>query len=114
MPSVSATGLSTLMLADPRQTFRAPTGARPALVALLVAGMGVFLLASDGEASKLVGAVPSGPAGILADPNLVMRGCRSIFMDAVGLVIVTFTSGMLTARSFATAQRLRPSNATRK
>jgi len=94
-----ATGLSTLMLLILVRRFapRAPA----ALVALLVAGMGVFLLGSDGEGVKLVGAVPSGlPAFSL--PNLGYEGLQNIFMDAVGLVIVTFTSGMLTARSFAT------------
>ncbi len=34
-------------------------------------------------------------------PGLGYAGLQSIFMDAVGLVIVSFTSGMLTARSFA-------------
>jgi len=94
-----ATGLSTLMLLILVRRFapRAPA----ALVALLAAGLAVFLLGFDGEGVKLVGAVPSGlPAFSL--PNLGYEGAQKIFMDAVGLVIVTFTSGMLTARSFAT------------
>jgi high affinity sulfate transporter 1 len=94
-----ATGLSTLMLLVLVSRFapRAPA----ALVALLAAGLGVFLLGSDVHSVKLVGAVPSGlPSFSL--PNVGYEGAQSIFMNAVGLVIVTFTSGMLTARSFAT------------
>jgi high affinity sulfate transporter 1 len=94
-----ATGLSTLMLLVLVRRFapRAPA----ALVALLAAGLGVFLLGSDDHGVKLVGAVPSGlPSFSL--PHLGYEGAQNIFMNAVGLVIVTFTSGMLTARSFAT------------
>jgi high affinity sulfate transporter 1 len=94
-----AVGLSTLllMILVRRVAPRAPA----ALVALLAAGLGVFLLGFDARGVKLVGAVPSGlPTFSL--PGLGYEGLQSIFMDAVGLVIVTFTSGMLTARSFAT------------
>jgi MFS superfamily sulfate permease-like transporter len=44
--------------------------------------------------------VPSGLPS-LSLPGLGYEGAQSIFMNAVGLVIVSFTSGMLTARSFA-------------
>jgi high affinity sulfate transporter 1 len=94
-----AVGLSTLMLLILIMRFapRAPA----ALVALSAAGLAVFLLGLDAEGVSLVGAVPSGlPAFTL--PGLGYEGVQSIFMDAVGLVIVSFTSGMLTARSFAT------------
>jgi high affinity sulfate transporter 1 len=94
-----AVGLSTLMLLILVRRFapRAPA----ALAALLAAGLSVFLLGFDDQSVKLVGAVPSGlPAFSL--PRLGYEGLQSIFVDAVGLVIVSFTSGMLTARSFAT------------
>src|SRR5512143_3107118 len=94
-----AVGLFTLMLLILIRRFapRAPA----ALVALLAAGLAVFLLGLDSEGVGLVGSVPSGlPTFSL--PGLGYEGLQSIFMDAVGLVIVSFTSGMLTARSFAT------------
>jgi high affinity sulfate transporter 1 len=91
-------GLATLalLIVIQRRSPRAPT----ALIALLVAGLAVFLSGLDQYAVKLVGEVPSGLPGA-AVPGLGYAGVQSIFMDAVGLVIVSFTSGMLTARSFA-------------
>ena len=71
-----------------------------ALIALLAAGLGVFLIGLAGPAVMLVGTVPSGLPGF-ALPGLGYAGAQSIFMNAVGLVVVSFTSGMLTARSFA-------------
>ncbi|MBK9326220.1 MAG: SulP family inorganic anion transporter [Hydrogenophilales bacterium] len=93
-----AVGLVTLMLLILIRRFlpRAPV----ALIALLASGLGVVLLGFEGQGVKLVGAVPSGlPSFSL--PGLGYEGAQSIFMNAVGLVIVSFTSGMLTARSFA-------------
>ena len=91
-------GLVTLglLIALKRYAPRAPS----ALIALLVAGLGVFLIGLAGPEVKLVGAVPSGLPSF-ALPGLGYAGAQSIFMNAVGLVIVSFTSGMLTARSFA-------------
>lgn len=93
-----AVGLATLalLIMIRRQAPRAPA----ALIALLVAGVAVFLLELDRHSVKLVGEVPSGLPGF-AVPGLGYEGAQGIFMNAVGLVIVTFTSGMLTARSFA-------------
>jgi len=92
-------GLATLglLIMIQRRSPRAPT----ALIALLVAGLAVFLFGLDQHAVKLVGDVPSGLPGV-ALPGLGYEGVQGIFMNAVGLLIVTFTSGMLTARSFAT------------
>lgn len=91
-------GLVTLalLIALKRYAPRAPS----ALIALLAAGSGVFLLSLAGPEVKLVGEVPSGLPGF-ALPGLGYEGVQRIFMNAVGLVIVSFTSGMLTARSFA-------------
>src|SRR5512139_2427068 len=93
-----AVGLLTLaaLIAVRRYTPRAPQ----ALVALLGAGLVVFLFKLDAHQVKLVGDVPSGLPGFSL-PGLGYEGVQSIFMYAVGLVIVSFTSGMLTARSFA-------------
>ena len=93
-----AVGLATLavLIGAKHYTPRAPA----ALIALLAAGLGVFLIGLAGPSVKLVGAVPSGLPSF-ALPGLGYTGVQSIFMDAVGLVIVSFTSGMLTARSFA-------------
>ena len=93
-----AVGLATLatLVAIGRYAPRAPS----ALVALLGTGLVVFLFNLDANEVKLVGEVPSGLPGF-ALPGLGYTGVQSIFMYAVGLVIVSFTSGMLTARSFA-------------
>lgn len=91
-------GLATLAVLIVLKLFapRAPL----ALIALLAAGLGVFLIGLVGPEVTLVGEVPSGLPGF-ALPGLGYAGVQSIFMNAVGLVIVSFTSGMLTARSFA-------------
>jgi high affinity sulfate transporter 1 len=93
-----AVGLATLMLLILARRYapRAPA----ALVALLVAGLGVFLLGLDTHGVRLVGDVPGGLPSF-ALPGLGYAGAQLVFMDALGLVIVSFTSGMLTARSFA-------------
>ncbi|MCU0842253.1 MAG: SulP family inorganic anion transporter [Thiobacillaceae bacterium] len=92
-------GMATLalLILFKRLAPRAPS----ALVALLVAGLAAFLFALDQQQVKLVGEVPAGLPGF-AVPGLGYEGVQGIFMNAVGLVIVSFTSGMLTARSFAT------------
>jgi high affinity sulfate transporter 1 len=96
LPSLTV-GLATLALLVliRRRAPRAPS----ALIVLLIAGLAVLMLGL-GQQVRLVGDVPSGLPG-LAIPGLGYAGVQSIFMNAVGLVIVTFTSGMLTARSFA-------------
>jgi high affinity sulfate transporter 1 len=97
-----AVGLATLVLliVMKRLIPRAPL----ALMALLAAGVGVFFLGWAQKGVRLVGAVPSGLPK-LAIPGIGYSAAQNIFMDAVGLVIVSFTSGMLTARSFATRNR---------
>jgi len=92
---VGAATLALLIMLR-RTAPRAPA----ALVVLLVAGLAVFLLGLDQHQVKLVGEVPSGLPGFVL-PGLGYEGLQGIFMNAVGLVIVSFTSGMLTARSFA-------------
>ncbi|WP_045226582.1 SulP family inorganic anion transporter [Methyloterricola oryzae] len=101
LPSL-AVGLATLLILILLKRFapRSPM----ALIALLIAGIGVYLAGPDPEQVKRVGEVPSGlPAFAL--PGIGYQGVQGIFMNAVGLVIVSFTSGMLTARSFAERNR---------
>lgn len=85
-----------LLIVMKRKSPRAPA----ALIALLAAGVAVLLLGLAQDGVKLVGEVPSGLPGFSL-PGLGYEGAQGIFMNAVGLVIVSFTSGMLTARSFA-------------
>lgn len=93
-----AAGMVTLVVLIMTRRF-APS--MPAsLVALVAAGLGVFLLGLDSEGVKLVGDVPSGLPSF-ALPGVGYEGAQLVFIDALGLVIVSFTSGMLTARSFA-------------
>lgn len=91
-------GLGALMLLILIRRYfpRAPA----ALVALLIVSLAVFLLGLDARAVMLVGEVPSGLPSF-ALPGLGYSGVQGIFVNAIGLVIVSFTSGMLTARSFA-------------
>jgi len=94
-----AVGVGTLALLVGMKRFipRAPL----ALIALLAAGAGVFFFGWAQEGVRLVGTVPPGLPR-LAIPGIGYSAVQNIFMDAAGLVIVSFTSGMLTARSFAT------------
>ena len=61
---------------------------------------GRFALGAAASGVDLVGAVPSGWPSLHL-PGLGYPAGQAIGMEAVGLVIVNFTSGMLTARSFA-------------
>ncbi len=96
--SLTAGAITLLLLILARRFApRAPAS----LIALFLVSLLVFLSGWDARGVTLVGAIPSGlPAFAL--PGLGYEGVQGIFMDAVGLVFVSFTSGMLTARSFAT------------
>ena len=63
-------------------------------------GPGVFALGAAASGVELVGAVPTGLPSLHL-PGVGYAAGQAIGMEAVGLVIVSFTSGMLTARSFA-------------
>jgi len=91
-------GLVTLMLLI--LTVRYAPRLPAAMIALLIPGLAVFLMGLDAHAIKLVGEVPSGLPSF-ALPGLGYEGAQSIFMSSIGLVIIIFTGGVLTARSFA-------------
>lgn len=86
-----------LLIALHRVAPRAPA----ALIALVIAGVAVFALGSAGDSIKVVGSVPSGLPSLQL-PGLGYEGVQHVFMGAIGLVIISFTSTMLTARSFST------------
>ena len=93
-----AAGVATLaiLILSKRFAPRAPAS----LIALgVVSGAGVMLGLQE-HGVKLVGNVPSGLPGLTL-PGLGYHGVQTVFMDAVALLLVSFTSGMLTARSFA-------------
>ena len=91
-------GAGTLLLLILVRRFlpRAPA----ALVALVLGGLAVYLLGWGEAGVRLVGLVPAG-LPTLALPEIGYEGAQSLAGGALGLVIVSFTSGMLTARSFA-------------
>jgi high affinity sulfate transporter 1 len=94
-----AVGLVTLAILLLLRRFapKAPSS----LIALAVATCGLFLIggaASSGVA--LVGTVPSGLPH-LSLPLVGYHDSQGLLVSAIGLVVVSFTSGMLTARSFA-------------
>ena len=60
----------------------------------------MFALGAAASGVELVGAVPTGLPSLHL-PGVGYAAGQAIGMEAVGLVIVSFTSGMLTARSFA-------------
>ena len=91
-----AAGTFAIMAIVPRLVPWLPS----ALVGMALAGAAVPLLGLAAAGVKTLGAVPAGlPALKLpyADPALL----SSLFAEAAGLALVTFSSMMLTARSFA-------------
>ena len=72
-----------------------------ALVGMTLAGAAVFLFHLTGFGVKTVGPVPGGlPAFTLPGANLALL--PSLLAEAAGLALISFSSLMLTARSFAT------------
>jgi high affinity sulfate transporter 1 len=75
-----------------------------ALVAMVAAGIAVAALDLEGHGVMVLGSVPAGlpPLRIPAFP---IEHLPVLIADAVGLALVLFSSGMLTARSFADKNR---------
>jgi high affinity sulfate transporter 1 len=97
-----AVGLGTLvvLLVTPRLFRRCPAP----LLAMILSAVAVHFLGLEGHGVKIVGQVPSGlpPMRI---PHIPMNLIPSLFGDAAGLALVTFSSMMLTSRSFASKNR---------
>jgi high affinity sulfate transporter 1 len=71
-----------------------------ALVVLVVAGTAAALLTLDAQGVAILGPVPAGLPP-LRWPAFPLKDLPSLFAEAAGLALVLFTSGTLTARSFA-------------
>jgi high affinity sulfate transporter 1 len=70
------------------------------LVALVSSGLIVALLGLDGRGVAVVGTVPAGLPQLRL-PNMSLDQLGAVASSAAGLALITFTSMMLTARSFA-------------
>ena len=71
-----------------------------ALVVLVVAGTAAALLTLDAQGVAILGPVPAGLPP-LRWPTFPLEDLPSLVAEAAGLALVLFTSGTLTARSFA-------------
>jgi high affinity sulfate transporter 1 len=93
-----AVGLGTfaIVFASPKLLRRMPA----ALVAMVVAAAATKLLGLEMYGVKSVGAVPAGLPP-LRFPSFPPNLLPQLFEDAAGLALVTFSSMMLTSRSFA-------------
>jgi high affinity sulfate transporter 1 len=65
----------------------------------------VHLLGLHGLGVAVLGTVPAGLPPAFEPPKLDVEATKSILRDATGLVLVSFTSGILTAKSFAQRNR---------
>lgn len=70
------------------------------LIALAAATACLYFFGGSNNGVNLIGAVPTGLPHLHL-PQLGYHAAQHIFVGAIGLVIVSFTSGMLTCRSFA-------------
>ena len=75
-----------------------------ALITLIVAGMAVAVLKLDGQGVAVLGPFPAGlPA--LRWPTVPLEHLPALAASAAGLALVLFSSGVVTARSFAAKNR---------
>jgi len=97
-----AVGLGTflVLLVSPK-LFR---GVPAALVATILAAVAVPFLGLEKYGVAIVGEVPAG-LPLVRIPHFPMSVVPSLFGDATGLALVTFSSMMLTSRSFASKNR---------
>ena len=78
----------------------ASTLAIASLIALVITTLGLIGLGGNSSGVALVGNVPAGLPH-LTFPHVGYGHGQGLLIGAMGLVVVSFTSGMLTARSFA-------------
>lgn len=93
-----AVGLGTfvVLLAAPKLVKRVPA----ALIAMVLSGFVVHFFGLEQLGVKIVGEVPAGLPHLRL-PNFSLNLIPSLLGDAAGLALVTFSSMMLTSRSFA-------------
>jgi high affinity sulfate transporter 1 len=89
-----------ILLITPRLFRRIPA----ALLAMIAAAIAVRLLGLEGQGVNTVGEVPAG-LPVLKVPHFPLTMVASLLGDAAGLALVTFSSMMLTSRSFASKNR---------
>ena len=97
--AIAILAFAVLLLA-PRLTRRLPA----ALIAMVVAGAAVALLGLDAAGVATIGAVPAGLPSLGLPPVPVERIAAvlpELLGAAAGIALVSFSSAMLTARSFA-------------
>ncbi len=75
-----------------------------ALIAIVVAGLVVALLGLDAQGVQTVGALPAGLPELRL-PDLSLDVLESLAAAAAGIALMSFSSAMLTARSFAAKNR---------
>lgn len=75
-----------------------------ALVTMIVTGLAVALLNLEGQGVAVVGNVPAGLPPLRL-PTFPLEHLPTLVASAAGLALVLFSSGMLTARSFAEKNR---------
>lgn len=89
-------GSFVLLVTLPRLGRRLPA----ALVLMVISALAVGLLGLDARGVKTVGDVPAGlPALVL--PSVPLAELKTLLADAAGIALISFTSMVLTARSFA-------------
>lgn len=93
-------GTFAILLLSPRIVKQIPA----ALVALICAAIAVRVLGLEGRGVSIIGEVPAGLPR-LRFPRFPLDLLPALFEDAAGLALVTFSSMMLTARSFASRNR---------
>jgi high affinity sulfate transporter 1 len=93
-------GTFLVLLVMPRLFRQIPA----ALVAMIVAAVAVRVLSLEGQGVKIVGDVLPG-LPLVRIPHFSLTLLPSLLGDATGLALVTFSSMMLTSRSFASKNR---------
>ncbi|HET7106981.1 MAG TPA: SulP family inorganic anion transporter [Candidatus Acidoferrum sp.] len=93
-------GTLALLMLTPRFFRRVPA----ALVAMILAAIIVRVLGLEARGIKIVGEVPAGLPS-LRIPHFPLGLIPNLLGDAAGLALVTFSSMMLTSRSFASKNK---------
>ena len=94
-------GLLVLLVVLRRLVPRLPNPLLVVIVGILL----VHLLGLTELGVAVLGTVPAGLPPAFKPPALDVEATKSILRDATGLVLVSFTSGILTAKSFAQRNR---------
>ena len=89
-------GSFAVLLISPRLLPRV----RAALLAMVLAAVAVGLLGLDARGVETVGAVPAGMPALIF-PRVPLDTWKPLIGDAASIALISFTSLMLTARSFA-------------